>query len=108
MHVTTVVTLEETKWQLLVEIVCRWRVTILRMGVWQGEAMDSLKYRHGPPCPTLLRPAGKLPLKRPPAGRLLAAVFYPFGHPTTYAYDSVQRRQEIRRFESKSNKLRYR
>jgi hypothetical protein len=26
--------------------------------VWQGVAMDSLKYHQGPPCPTLLRPAG--------------------------------------------------
>jgi hypothetical protein len=28
----------------------------LTMGVWQGVAMDSLKYYSGPPCPTLLRP----------------------------------------------------
>jgi hypothetical protein len=27
--------------------------------------MDSLKFRPGPPCPTLLRPAGGLSLKRP-------------------------------------------
>jgi hypothetical protein len=35
------------------------------MGVWQGVAMDSLKYHQGPPCPTLLRPAGGPPLKQP-------------------------------------------
>jgi hypothetical protein len=28
------------------------------MGVWQGVAMDSLKYHSGPPCPTHLRPVG--------------------------------------------------
>jgi hypothetical protein len=28
------------------------------MGVWQGAAMDSLKYRYGTPSPTLPRPAG--------------------------------------------------
>jgi hypothetical protein len=27
--------------------------------------MDSLKYHPGPPCPTLLRPTGKPPLKQP-------------------------------------------
>jgi hypothetical protein len=45
-----------------------------RMGVWQGVAMDSLKYHWGPPCPTLLCPAGRPPLKWP------AAIFYPVGH----------------------------
>jgi hypothetical protein len=35
------------------------------MGVWQGAAMDSLKYHYGPPCPTLLRPVGRPSLKRP-------------------------------------------
>jgi hypothetical protein len=38
---------------------------IINMGVWQGVAMDSLKFHPGPPCPTLLRPAGGPPLKRP-------------------------------------------
>jgi hypothetical protein len=33
------------------------------MGVWQGVAMDSLKFRPGPPCPTLLSLAGGRPLK---------------------------------------------
>jgi hypothetical protein len=35
------------------------------MGVWQGVAMDSLKYHQGPSCPTLLRPASGSLLKRP-------------------------------------------
>jgi hypothetical protein len=34
-------------------------------GVWQGVAMDSLKFHPSPPCPTLLSPAGGPPLKRP-------------------------------------------
>jgi hypothetical protein len=34
------------------------------MVVWQGLAMDSLKFKPGPPCPTLLRPAGRQPLKQ--------------------------------------------
>jgi hypothetical protein len=40
------------------------------MGVWQGLAMDYLKFHLGPPFPILLRPAGGSPLKRP-YGRLL-------------------------------------
>jgi hypothetical protein len=35
------------------------------MGVWQGVAMDSLKYHWGQPCPTLLRPASRPSLRRP-------------------------------------------
>jgi hypothetical protein len=35
------------------------------MSVWQGMAMDSMKYHLGPPCLTLLRPAGAPPLKQP-------------------------------------------
>jgi hypothetical protein len=34
------------------------------MGVWQGVAMDSLKFHLGLPCPTLLRPVGRPPLKQ--------------------------------------------
>jgi hypothetical protein len=34
------------------------------MGVWQGVGMDSLKFHSDLPCPTLLRPAGRQPLKR--------------------------------------------
>jgi hypothetical protein len=45
------------------------------MGVWRGVAMDSLKYRQGLSCPTLLRPVGGWP----------AAVLHPFGYPTSYA-----------------------
>jgi hypothetical protein len=45
------------------------------MGVRQGVAMDFLKFHPGPPCPTLLRPAGGPPLKQPAGqaacGRLL-------------------------------------
>jgi hypothetical protein len=55
------------------------------MGVWQGVTMDSLKFHLGPPCLTLLCPAGRPPLKR--QGRQPAAVFYPLGHPTLYAYE---------------------
>jgi hypothetical protein len=51
---------------------------------------DSLKLLPGPPCPTLLRPAGRPRPKRPharfevarPRGRRPAAVFYPLGYPT--------------------------
>jgi hypothetical protein len=47
------------------------------MGVWEGVSMDSLQFHPGPPCFTLLRPAGGPPLKQPygcfrrglPAGR---------------------------------------
>jgi hypothetical protein len=35
------------------------------MGVWQGVAINSLKFHQGPPCPTLLHPAGGPPLKWP-------------------------------------------
>jgi hypothetical protein len=42
------------------------------MGVWQGVAMDSLKFHLGVPSSTLLFPA---------------AVFHPIGHPTPYAYE---------------------
>jgi len=35
---------------------------ITTIGVWEGVAMDSLKYRQGPPCPTPLRSAGGPPL----------------------------------------------
>jgi hypothetical protein len=38
---------------------------LLLMGVWQGVAMDSLKFHMGLPCPTLLRPVGKPTLKQP-------------------------------------------
>jgi hypothetical protein len=67
------------------------------MGVWQGVVMDSLKYYPGPHCPTLLRPAGGPPHKRRSAvwgvarlqGGRPAAVVYPLGHPTPYAYGYV-------------------
>jgi hypothetical protein len=43
------------------------------MGVWQGVAMDSLKFYQGPPQPTLLHPAGGPPLI-PPYGRFLGGL----------------------------------
>jgi hypothetical protein len=66
------------------------------LGVWKVVAMDSLKFHMGAPCPTLLCTAGGPPKKRlygqfwggPPAkpeGNP-TAFFYPFGHPTSYAY----------------------
>jgi hypothetical protein len=58
---------------------------LLHMGVWQGVAVDSLKFHPSLLCPTLLRPAGEPSLKRPLGGRP-AAVFYPFGHPMPNAY----------------------
>jgi len=79
------------------------------MGVWQGVAMDSLKIHLGSPyptllcpalpfyalpylsmpCPTLLRPMGGPPETAlwPFQGGWPAAVFYPLGHLTPYAYD---------------------
>jgi hypothetical protein len=64
------------------------------IGVWQGVAMDSLKFHPGPPCHTLQLAAGGPPLKRPysrfrgacPQGGRPAAIFYRFGHPTPCAY----------------------
>jgi hypothetical protein len=53
-------------------------------------------YRHGlPKVSALLRPAGTPPLSgvvRQPGSRP-AAVFYPFGHPTSYAYAQDVRRR---------------
>jgi hypothetical protein len=54
------------------------------MGVWQGLAMDSLKFtraRHALPF-YALRASGVVPLQ----GGRPGAVFYPFGHPMPYAY----------------------
>jgi hypothetical protein len=71
------------------------------MGVWQGVAMDSLKFHLGPPCPTILCPVDGPPLKcsygRLKGGPLAECVaVYPFGHPTPYAYDreSLGRRDD--------------
>jgi hypothetical protein len=65
------------------------------MFVWQGVAMDPLKFHTGPPCPTLLCPAGMPPLKQlyrrfrgSPQGRRPMAIFHPFRHPTPYPYAS--------------------
>jgi hypothetical protein len=44
--------------------------SVISMDVWQGVAMDPLRYDMGPPCLILLRPAGGPPLKRP-EGRFL-------------------------------------
>jgi hypothetical protein len=60
------------------------------MGIWQGVAMDSLKFYPGPPCPTLLRSAGTPALKQPYGHfRDGLPIFYTFGHPTLYAYDFI-------------------
>jgi hypothetical protein len=65
-----------------------------RMGVWQGVAMDSLKFNRGLPCSTLLCPAGGQALKRPyPQGGQPAAVVDPFGRPTPFAYGQDQRKR---------------
>jgi hypothetical protein len=54
---------------------------------------DSLKFHPAPPCPTLLRPVGGPPPKRPygclggvahPQGERPAAVFFPLGYPFPY------------------------
>jgi hypothetical protein len=37
----------------------------MTIGIWQGVAMDSLKFYPVPPCPALLCPVGGPPLKRP-------------------------------------------
>jgi hypothetical protein len=44
-----------------------YELTILlrSMDVWEGVAMDSLKFHTGPPCLNLLHPVGGTPLKRP-------------------------------------------
>jgi hypothetical protein len=63
------------------------------MCVWQGVAMDSLKFYTGPPYPTLLWPAVGPPPKQPYGclrsglqGGRPVAIFHPFRHPTPYAY----------------------
>jgi hypothetical protein len=58
------------------------------MGVWQGVAMDSLRtqftwVRHA--LSYALRPYGRF-RGDPPKGGRPAAVFFPLGHPTPYAY----------------------
>jgi hypothetical protein len=73
------------------------KIYIVGIGVGQGVAMDSLNYKPGMLCSTLLHPARVPPLKRPygtvlgvarPQGGLRpAAIFYPFGHPTPYTYN---------------------
>jgi hypothetical protein len=40
------------------------KVVISCMGVWQEEAMASIKFHPGAPSSTLLRPVGGLPLKQ--------------------------------------------
>jgi hypothetical protein len=55
--------------------------------VWQGVAMDSLKFYPDLPCPMAILPcpAGG-PLEGWPLEGWPAVVFYPFGLPTSYAY----------------------
>jgi len=47
-----------------IETVQKWSLheVSMVMDVWQGVAMDSLKYQSGLPCLILLRPAGGPPL----------------------------------------------
>jgi hypothetical protein len=77
------------------------------MGVWQGVAMDSLKFHLSLPCPTLLRSVGGPTLKWPYGhfmGGPPAAVFYPFGHPMPYAFGLAFGRKKAgskKRFSSK-------
>jgi hypothetical protein len=40
-------------------------MTFPDIGIWQGVAMDSLKFHPGSPCLTVLCPADRQPLKRP-------------------------------------------
>jgi hypothetical protein len=63
------------------------RPGVATMGVWQGVAMDSLKYHMGPPWPTLLHPTVRPPLGWP-AHRVvgLRPYYSLFGHPTPNAY----------------------
>jgi hypothetical protein len=64
----------------------------MSMGVWQGVAMDSLKFHLGPPCPTSLCPEMALwlfwgwPAHRVDWLRQSPTTMYPLGHPTPYAY----------------------
>jgi hypothetical protein len=59
------------------------------MGLWQGMTMYSVKFHPGPPCPTLLHPAGGIPLRLPydrfwggpPAGRGACGRPLPFWTP---------------------------
>jgi hypothetical protein len=48
--------------------------------------MNSLKFHLGPPCSIFLHPVGGEPRFRSVPSAGWAAVFYPFGHPTPYAY----------------------
>jgi hypothetical protein len=48
-------------------------LTVGILGVWQGMAMDSLKFHPGPPCPTLPRLAGE-PTQKRPNGRFMGGL----------------------------------
>jgi hypothetical protein len=62
------------------------------MGVWQGVAMDTLKFQQGPLCPTLLRSVGQaVSGVALPEGRRPAAFFYTLGHPTSYNYADIRK-----------------
>jgi hypothetical protein len=71
-----------------------WSSRLGAMGAWQGVAMDSLKFHPGPPCPTLLCPAGGPSLKRPygrfrgdpHAGQAACGRLLPSWIPALYAY----------------------
>jgi hypothetical protein len=53
------------------------------IGVWEAVALDSLMFKPGLPCPTLLTAVSGVAR---PQGRWHVTVFYPFGYPTSYGY----------------------
>jgi hypothetical protein len=68
------------------------------IGVWKGVPMDSLNFHPGPLCLTLLHPArGDTPVMALVISGVVhqqdgrpAPIFYPFGHPTPYAYEHLR------------------
>jgi hypothetical protein len=64
----------------------------LTVDIWQGVAVDSLKFHSGLTCFTLKHPVA-VPGVAHPQGRRRAARFDPFGHPTLYAYASTTHNQ---------------
>jgi hypothetical protein len=73
--------------------------------VWQWVAMDSLEFHPGPPCPTLLRPAGGPPMKRPyvhfwggpPSGRAACGRLLPLWPPHAVRHNPSLLQQRRRR-----------
>jgi hypothetical protein len=71
--------------------------------VREGVTTDSLKFHPGPPCPTLIRPAGGPPTKRHfggvarPQGGRPPAVFFPLGYPFPYGPGGIQHKKRRRK-----------